>query len=193
MSSLSEKEMLVLADALAEFSNLEPSGVEGFRARHPNFTPDWWNFPAPEGGKEETPTQWQFSQKWLREAWAEKEKFSDIFNLIRILTSAFDPTPIPFLEPEGPSPGFISLIGFSEFPYHQAVVYLASPRERWRAKFCSACGKRFVAGASKQKYCGDICAQERHKQAKLRSYHRHPEWRPKKKSKKPRKIGRKRK
>ena len=42
MSPNEFREALQLADALAEFANLEPANTPAFRQEHPNFAPEWW-------------------------------------------------------------------------------------------------------------------------------------------------------
>ena len=42
MSPNEFREALQLADALAEFANLEPADAPAFRQEHPNFAPEWW-------------------------------------------------------------------------------------------------------------------------------------------------------
>ena len=143
---------------LADFANLEPDGVESFRAAHQDFVPQaWWDYqPTAPNGAPSPKMQWQINQKFLRDAWL-FEFHMELGPYVHLLTSVFDPN-----EPEPPlferryRPVFVAGldIGYEredELPYYLAVKWLGG--QGWRAKTCLFCGKRFVAEHSKTKFC----------------------------------------
>jgi hypothetical protein len=156
------------AQALAEFANLTPEKVGRFRRIESDFVPqDWWDYrPTNEKGEPQAPwaedgitQQWQLNQSWLRKAW--KKHFDiDQFELIRLLTSVFDPQEIQII-PWHPRPAFADVYGMPDtmYPYQRAVVFLTE--QRWRARLCEVCKAPFVAGHSRQKYCGQERGKER--------------------------------
>src|SRR5437016_3291436 len=83
------------AQALAEFSNLEPNRVEWFRNNYPEFALEsWWDYQF------KGETQWQLTQKLLRDSW--KNQFGDgIYSLIGLLASETDPLRIADAERAG--------------------------------------------------------------------------------------------
>lgn len=94
---------------------------------------------------------WQQNQSWLREAW--KVHFEiKLLDILKLLMSVFDPN-------NSSSRIFADLL---EVPidgsYHQGLSYLLE--QKWRARFCQECEKRFVAGESRNKYCSDSCSYE---------------------------------
>lgn len=94
---------------------------------------------------------WQQNQSWLREAW--KVHFEvKLLDVLKLLMSVFDPG-------SSSSRIFADLL---EVPiggsYHRGFSYLFE--QKWRARFCQECKKRFVAGESRNKYCSDSCSYE---------------------------------
>jgi hypothetical protein len=156
--------------ALAEFANLSADKVGRFRRIESDFVPqDWWDYQPTNdrgeprewsiAGETRQWMQWQLNQAWLLEAW---RKHFDInqFELIRLLTSVFDPNQIQVIDGWHPQPAFADLSGMPDtmYPYQRAVVFLAE--QRWRARLCEVCKSPFVAGHSRQKYCGQVWSQE---------------------------------
>ena len=128
---------------LAEYANLEPEGVEGFSAAHPDFVPAWWFMAI--GGRGKGP--WMRERDLIREAWGKFQ--ADL--ILRLVTShwftfgTFNRREVSSQE--------------KEWPYQQAVMFLhINP---WRAKTCLFCGRRFIAEHPKAKFCGfDVTVDE---------------------------------
>lgn len=174
------KEILWYAQILAEFSNLEPGGVEYFRRHYANFAPSrWWDYQSDVGKP-----QWQFNQSYLRKIW-QKQFADNLFDRVLLTLSVFDPRAItwpfdtfdpPELDLDHPAekPAFIDLEhmdAMQYYPYHKAALFLfAHP---WRARFCIECNKRFVAAASQNIYCNNSCFHERRNRQKLAYYYKH--------------------
>lgn len=157
------------AQALAEFANLTPQTVGHFRQIESDFVPEgWWDYQSTNKDGEPTAPwsegaikqQWQLNQSWLRAAW---KKHFDInqFELMRIFTSVFDPRDVVLLPGIHPQPAFATVTDMSDtmYPYQRAVVFLTE--QQWRARLCVRCKSPFVAGHSKQKYCGQEWGKER--------------------------------
>lgn len=141
------------AQFLAEFAALQPHNVDYWRRNHPDFVPEkWWDYQPTDSKKR----LWQLNQEWLREAW---RKHFDIgqFELMRLLTSVFDPTNLTdVLLGSHARPAFATLSEMPEelYLYQKAVMYLRE--QNWRAALCERCEAPFVAGHNRQKYCGRI-------------------------------------
>ncbi|HXO33546.1 MAG TPA: hypothetical protein VN901_14435 [Candidatus Acidoferrales bacterium] len=146
------------ARVLAEFANLKPDGVEGFRTAHRDFVPaGWWDYrPTSFNGVPAPTMQWQINQKLLRDAWL-FEFDMELNRYVQLLTSVFDPNdPEPSLFERHHRPAFVTGldIGYElqdQLPYYRAVKWLGG--QGWRAKTCLFCGKRFVAEHPKTKFC----------------------------------------
>jgi len=186
MPKITEK--LRNAQILADFSNLQTSAqADYFRHNYEDFAPrEWWDYQY-KGEK-----QWQLTQKLLRHSW--ENQFGDgIFNLIRLLNSVTDPlrladaerageravkkmlaegAGLPFQSADNETPRWRS----DYIPLQNAIVYLFE--DSWRARFCAECKKRFVAGRSKNKFCGDECRMANRTRQKLEWRREHTkEWR----------------
>jgi hypothetical protein len=174
------KEILWYAQALAEFSNLEPNGVEHFRRKYPDFAPSrWWDYQSDVGKP-----QWQFNQGYLHKIW-QKQFANNLHDRLLLTLSVFDPRDItwPFhdfdpehmrgfdpdyFDPDASKPAFIGLQEMDAmhyYPYHKAALFLFD--HPWRARFCVECKKRFVAAESRNIYCSNACFHERRNQQKL--------------------------
>jgi hypothetical protein len=130
-----QQRLLDAARVLADYANLEPDGVEGFAAAHPDFVPAWWF--APLGGKGKGP--WMRERDLVREAWG---KFpADL--ILRLVTSHWF-TFGTFNRREESAQQ-------KEWPYQQAVMFLHV--NSWRAKTCEWCGKRFIGEYSQARFC----------------------------------------
>jgi hypothetical protein len=146
------------ARVLAEFANLEPDGVESFRADHPDFVPQaWWDYrPTSPNGNPSPKMQWQITQGFIRDAWLFEFQL-EWTRYVHLLTCVFDPNeaePPLFERPHRPP--FVAGLDLAfqnsqESPYHLAVTWLGG--QGWRAKPCLFCGKRFIAEHSKTKFC----------------------------------------
>lgn len=166
------------AKVLAEFANLEPDGVDRFRAAHPDFFPQsWWDYePTYTGDTNPASTgftlrkQWQITQKFLREAWQSQFEI-ELYDHLKILQSIFNPDVIPpmnartdpvfggrWTEPVY-RPAFADMWDIlwdrdqTKPPYYLAIKFLSG--NGWRAKTCKwkPCGKRFIAEHSRGKFC----------------------------------------
>ena len=176
------------AQALAEFSNLEPNRVEWFRNNYPEFAPEsWWDYQF-KGEK-----QWQLTQKLLRHSW--ENQFGDgIYSLIDLLGSVTDPLRIADAERAGeqavkkmlaeragvPFKGADNETPRSRLdiyvPLQRAIVYLFE--NSWRARFCAECKKRFVAAEPKNKFCSERCSHENRTRQKREWFRKHgKQWR----------------
>jgi hypothetical protein len=118
---------------------------------------------------------WQQNQFWLRKAW--KAKFEiKLLEVLKLLTSVFDPKASSLPVTVFASPLDVAI----ESSYHKGITYLYE--QKWRARFCQECQKRFVAAESKNICCSEACSHERLKRGKRRSWAKHSkEWRPAKK------------
>jgi hypothetical protein len=159
---MSLREKIRDAQVLAAFANLTEQGTAYFRRNYPDFAPrTWWDYSPTDNKGRPDGKLWITNQSWLREAW--KNKFEiDQFRLMRLLTSVFDPDdlfevnlgvhPWPCFAHIGSFPGTMD-------PYWRAVLFLNE--QKWRARLCERCKLPFVAGHSKQKYCGEQWGEDR--------------------------------
>lgn len=141
---------------LANFANLEPDGVERFRAAHREFVPQaWWDYqPTDVHGVPLPDKQWQIAQILVREAWRNNFEIP-LFEYLNLIASVFNPDYLE-LSPFGkqhrtPYADFNALAEEDMSPFHHAVKWLGG--QGWRAKTCLFCGKRFMAEHSKTKFC----------------------------------------
>lgn len=161
------KKILADADALAEFSNLEPDGVPRFQQKHPDFVPQaWWNYQA----KNSEEKQWQMTQLFLRESW-QKGFTGGMFSVMRLVLSVFSPDDLLDsmfgFKLDRPAFANISEVPDSHTPFQRAALFLFE--NSWRARFCPVCKKRFVAAEAKTKFCSQQCSDESTRR-------RHYEW-----------------
>jgi hypothetical protein len=178
---MSSKQKLWDAEVLAEFSNLDEERVGEFRAKHRDFVPQaWWDYRTDAN----RPLHWKRNQEWLREAW--KEGFElGLYGLMRLVTSVFDPEedfamPLSMVPTLQNRPAFASLNEMREdsYPYQKAVIFLGE--QKWRARYCRECGKRYVADHPKRIFCSDACSHQHRNKQKLASWNKHGrKWRKK--------------
>jgi hypothetical protein len=150
---MSSKQQLAEAEALVTFANLEEGDVETFKTKHTDFVPaDWWTYRKSE--------QWKMSQRYLRDAWEKKFEIG-MFELMRLLTSCFDPTKLWEAEMDiakhlRDEPAHTTLIDMDAdfLPCQRALMFLND--EKWRVRIC-ACGKRYVADHPRRRYCAIGC------------------------------------
>jgi predicted nucleic acid-binding Zn ribbon protein len=149
--------------------------------------------------------QWQETQALVRAWWRQQVK-DDIFSLTIMLNSVFDPGPgsafsrrvvewaVRQQYPDGLAEGVTveipghkitnrSNLREGYIPLQSAMVYLFE--NSWRARFCPVCGKRFVAGEPKTKFCSSTCSENDRRRQKREWFQTHgAAWRRKRKSKK---------
>jgi len=150
------------AQTLAGFANLTAKEVDYFRTNYPEFVPQkWWNYsPTNDDGRPKDKL-WITNQSWLREAWINKFDI-DQFRLMRLLTSVFDPDELFEVSLRAhPWPTFADIGALQDTvtPYWRAVLFLNE--QKWRVRLCERCKSPFVAGHSKQKYCGEHRGEDR--------------------------------
>jgi hypothetical protein len=183
-------DILNSADGLAEFSNLEPAGVEDFRKTHAGFVPDFWWNESVSGLTGATVKIWQVCQAHLQEAWKSgpgKRPFS-LTACIRLISAGVRPEePVEgrdyHVEPREQSTIYhinmesdLWLAGTRVWPYQQAVMFLGT--NPWRALFCGLCGRRFVADKPGRRFCSETCTKEARKRGQLAWWNQHGEnWR----------------
>jgi hypothetical protein len=154
------------ARALAEFLDLQSSGVTQFRSKHPDFLPSliWQAFgpmPNDEPGRY---LLWLQMQKQLKEVWDKGFPEKDVLDLISASSTLLDFASGYAAETSGASDG-ISLD-----MYRKAILFLYG--ESWRAKICKQCLRHFIATASKSECCSISCSAEWRKQYKAERHKR---------------------
>jgi hypothetical protein len=161
------------AQALAEFSNLEPNRVEWFRNNYPDFVPQaWWDY--------KNGLQWRNTQEFVRRWWRNCS-IRDMAEVIRLVSSVFNPGDIfpgSLFEDAPDLPTFASFdeMSWGTAPFQKGVLYLFE--HPWRARFCAECNKRFVAAEPKNKFCSDRCSHENRTRQKRDWFRKHgKQWR----------------
>jgi hypothetical protein len=172
-------EILNAADWLADFSNLEPAGVEDFQKKHAGFVPEFWWTESVSGLTGATVKIWQVSQAYLQEAWKSgpgKRAFP-LTACIRLISAGVLrelPTEGRDYHAEQREQSAIYHInresdllqaGTRVWPYQQAVMFLGT--NPWRALFCGLCGKRFAADKPGRRFCSEDCTREARKRGQL--------------------------
>ena len=169
---MKDKSTIRDAQALAEFANLRHDGICRFRRIESDFAPQgWWEYQPAD--KVEKPIswarqysadgtkQWQQNQACLRAAWRAQFHI-ELPQLIELLLSVFDPGNVfeTWFDLTSNLPAFATqFLTDRLYPYHRAVLFLYE--QKWRARLCELCKSRFVAGHSKQRYCGQEWGEER--------------------------------
>jgi hypothetical protein len=185
VSGAKEREdVLGYAQALAAFAGLEPDDVNEFQKAHKGFVPPvWWGYRVRSGE-----LLWRLNQQFLREAWEERFNIGQ-FELMRLLTSVFDPTwtsDVIFRTKERPA--FATILDMPEefYPYQQAVLFLME--DKWRAQICERCKARFIARHNRREYCytvwnaaGETCKMLARREDHKRDHDKHREERNRKK------------
>ena len=126
-----QQRVLCAARVLADFANLEPNGIDSFKAAHPDFFPQaWWDYqPTSPNGTPSPKMQWQINQQLLRDAWL-FEFVMELGPYVHLLTSVFDPNePEPPLFERRHRPAFVAGLDLGyefpdEAPYYLAVKWL---------------------------------------------------------------------
>jgi len=175
MSSKADRNSFKDAGTLAEFANLRADDMESFRHNYPDFVPDaWWDYTSTHG------RQWESSQGLLRrvwEAWSSGTSLG-LYKTVSLIMSVFDPNTLfdtEFGTGDRPPLAEPFELPVDPFPFHKALEYLN--QQPWRAKKCENCGRYIVVRVAKTKYCnrddcGNNIREQRHRAAKLRSWHR---------------------
>lgn len=195
------KGLMVDAEMLAAFANLEPSDADVFRNEAAkDFVPEgFWAGMALQMLPGATSTRiWQIEQKRLRDAWRSHfspERCLDIIVSAAKLSGSEqrmaeisermlrmdNEDALNFAAKQSvPKPKI--------YPYQHAVMLLAL--QPWRARICGKCGEYFVKKKPRDRYCSKACSKRAVLDSKRRSWRLHgPDWRPSKPSKKSHKIG----
>lgn len=176
---LSSRDILIDAQMLATFSNLTPTQVDEFRnSVAPDFLPNsLWDLTRIDSTVE---SAWQVIQRKAQNAWTKHFLLDQSIELItdvdrysqqhkhwdrlnQMSNEEIANTKVPATD---------------VWPFQRAIMFLAV--NSWRARFCPACGKRFVAAKPKSTYCSDACFNESRKGAKRAWWSEHGEqWRAK--------------
>jgi len=168
---MKEKGKIRDAQALAEFANLRQDRVGRFRRIESDFAPQgWWEYqPADKEGKPiswarqystDGTKQWQQNKACLCAAWRTQFHI-ELPQLIELLLSVFDPGNVfeTWFRLTSNLPAFANeFLTDRLYPYHRAVLFLYE--QKWRARLCERCKSPFVAGYSRQKYCGQAWGKE---------------------------------
>lgn len=154
------REALALADALADFANLQPADAEAFRQKQPNFAPKWWagDVIDVEHAGAITPI-WQREQARIRDLW--RAGFAPL-PVIQLIASSASLAEYPR---DG---GALKLDDMDEatyeaeyrdtrrvYDYQIALMFLHD--QPWRAAFCVGCSRPFVRPAKSSRYCSQPC------------------------------------
>lgn len=190
----SRQEDLIAARTLADFSNISnETEAEYFRNNFLDFVPPaWWKVNIVVSPREEREKVWQYQQRRVREAWPNKFPLD---TSIKLISAGMVPWDIHWKQEQmNPdlgqhAPQAINVVSLTMepdltaqeeavWPYMRAVMFLTL--DRWRARFCPRCGKRFVAAKSNSTYCTDACFNESRKDKKNAWWSEHGEdWRAK--------------
>ena len=164
-------DILIDAQALATFANLEPNNIEEFHnSVYPDFVPPFlWRLPESEEG---TPPDWKRLRNKLRDVW--KEGFP-LEGAIQLISSIFS---LSVAEEVVNQPDDAKIFPRA-WPFQRAVMFLAV--NPWRVRFCQRCAKSFVANEPRSAYCSDLCFNESRKGTKRGWWAEHgQQWRDKK-------------
>lgn len=166
---LKHNENIRYAGELAAFTNCVDSvAVKKFSAKNPDFFPthfldgnaDQQAIAIPTLREEEPvwkPMWWGFQQGLLR-AW--EEGFPADWAVILIALT----------HPKR------SKVSVQAWPYQRALMFLAI--EPWRARFCGACGRPFVADRPATRFCSTKCAGNARQESRNAWWHKEGErWR----------------
>lgn len=160
-------EALALADALADFANLQPAEAPAFRLKHPNFAPPmWWDTKPRIGNSSVGTPEWLNTQRLLREAWREKFPPDSCIRLIGdwsnfawfgqqaqqtndLIQSGDEAALIEMMK----DPAFF--VQPRAFDAQRAVMFMYV--QAWRAAFCVGCSRPFVRATKTSRYCSQAC------------------------------------
>jgi hypothetical protein len=170
-----DKEKFYQAQRLADFANLKPEGVPVFRRRECGesagdnaFVPSAWldYRPTDSTGIPFDKKLWQINQEWLFDAWKKEFQIGQL-ELMKLITSVFDPSTAFLFEPPERRPAFVTISDMPSemYPYQQAIMFLYE--QPWRVRLCRRCKSPFVASHNQAKYCGVKQDEEDHTCASL--------------------------
>jgi hypothetical protein len=172
MAATTFKEILNLAQKMAEFANLTPEGVSNFRNDNPDFVPAaMWNTTVRWGHSATSIPGWQEDQQLVRDAWRNRFAPDDCIRVIvewandywgseslqrtsealqrmdETEVAAFLSKPENFIKPKA-------------FEAQRAVMFLHD--QPWRASRCERekCRKYFVKDAKGRRFCSQACFNE---------------------------------
>jgi hypothetical protein len=172
--------ILIDADALAKFSNLKPQDTEEFRNKiYRDFLPaDLWDVLSftvgdTSVGETSSPVAWQSIQGLLQDAWANRFPLDSSVQIITAVDKLSQLTRQLARASQMSNEDIVNRVWPAQevWPFQRAVMFLAV--ESWRARFCPACGKRFVAVKPKSTYCDVSCFKEARKGAKRAWWNAH--------------------
>jgi hypothetical protein len=164
------REALQLADALAQFANLEAADAPAFRQKHPNFAPRWWagDVIDVEHAGATTPV-WQREQARIRDLW--RTGFAPV-PIIQLIASSASLAEYPR---DG---GTLKLDDMDEatyeaeyrgqrrvYDYQVALMFLYT--QPWRAGFCTGCSQPFVRATKTSRYCSQVCFDSNRSRSQL--------------------------
>jgi len=173
-------EILIDAQMLATFSNLSPNEADEFRnSICPNFLPaDFWRVLSISSGTETAEPAWQSIQQLVRESWTKRFPLEESIQLIMAIDK-HSKVSQELARAERMSNQELLQLKLPDqevWPFQRAVMFLTV--NSWRTRFCTRCGKRFVAAKPKSTYCSDACFKESRKGAKQAWWEAHGEnWR----------------
>lgn len=178
-------DIIIDGQTLATFSNLTPDQTEEFcNSVCQDFLPaGLWDIQSIRNGVESADFAWQFLQAGLREAWENRFPLDMSIQLIIAVDKYSKLENVLSRVPEMSNQEIANMRppAAEVWPFQRAVMYLAV--NSWRARFCTRCGKRFVAVKPKSTYCSDVCFKESRKGAKQAWWEAHGEnWRSGKKT-----------
>jgi hypothetical protein len=160
------REALAVADALAEFANLQPADAPAFRLKHLNFAPKWWAGELIDGAV--TPI-WQREQARIRDLW--RNGFAPL-SVIQLIASSASLAEYPR------DSGALKLDDMDEaaydaeyrgerrvYDYQVTLMFLYM--QPWRAAFCLGCSQPFVRATKTSRYCSQACFDSNRSRSQL--------------------------
>ncbi len=185
------KQILWDAERLARFANA--AEVESLREDYGDLFPqNFWNWQVRQFGegevvwarspdvfdrlKNEPPIPfWRAFQTALRVAW--KMRFP-LEECVRLISCAAVPDRL-----SGKTDVEADLLSYGVWPYQRVVMFLGV--EPWRARFCGACGNRFVADKPARRFCSNTCSGKARQASRAASWNKHgKKWRARSEQKK---------
>lgn len=170
MSPNEFREALQLADALAEFANLEPADAPAFRQEHPNFAPEWWagDLIDVEHAGAVTPI-WQREQARIRDLWRTGFAPLPIIQLIAASASLAEyPRDGGTLKLDDmDESGFEAELRGQRQVYDYQIALMFLHDQPWRAAFCVGCSRPFVRATKTSRYCSEACFDSNRSRSQL--------------------------
>ena len=164
------REALQLADALAEFANLEAANALAFRQKHPNFAPEWW-----AGEFIDFQNAGAVAFIWQREQARVRDLWRTGFNPLPIIQLIASSASLAEYPRDG---GTLKLDDMDEatyeaevrgprrvYDYQIALMFLHD--QPWRAAFCLGCSRPFVRATKTSRYCSQACFDSNRSRSQL--------------------------